>query len=149
MSLKPKDAQSYEEEGLYNTVFNRNIQDEPSIANGLTAFTATVFIVGEMAGSGVLALPNAVANSGWIGIVLLCILGMLSGICGIVLGKSWLILRNDFAEYQGHVRYPYPALGFHAYGRQGKYAVVFCINATLIGKLTVYAFIFVFYKILP
>jgi len=33
-------------------------------AKGLTVFTAIVFIVGELAGSGVLALPNALASSG-------------------------------------------------------------------------------------
>lgn len=31
---------------------------------GLSVLTAAVFIVGEMAGTGILALPKAVANSG-------------------------------------------------------------------------------------
>jgi hypothetical protein len=31
---------------------------------GLSLFSAAVFIVGEMAGSGILALPAAVANAG-------------------------------------------------------------------------------------
>lgn len=133
-----ENIQSKEDPPPYTPIFDRNGSNESvnqqGLIHGLTAFTAAVFIVGEMAGSGVLALPNAVANSGWIGIVLICVLGMLSGICGIVLGRSWLILRKDFTEYQGQVRYPYPALGYHSYGRLGKYVVVFCINATLIGK---------------
>lgn len=33
-------------------------------AKGLTVFSAVVFIVGELAGSGVLALPNALASCG-------------------------------------------------------------------------------------
>ena len=107
---------------------------EPGLTGGLTAFTAALFIVGEMAGSGVLALPNAVANTGWIGVALIVVLGMLSGTCGIVLSRSWLILRRDFREYQEHVRYPYPALGFHTYGKIGKFFVQICINATLIGE---------------
>ena len=111
-----------------------NPDGEPGLVNGLTAFTAALFIVGEMAGSGVLALPEAVANTGWMGIVLIIILGILSGTCGIVLSRSWLILRRDFHEYQEHVRYPYPAVGFHTYGKTGKYVVQFCINATLIGE---------------
>lgn len=135
MTSRSTYVQNADKEPLYTPVYNR---DEPGIVHGLTAFTAAVFIVGEMAGSGVLALPNAVVNAGWIGIVLICLLGMLSGICGIALGKSWLILRRDFTEYQGQVRYPYPALGFHSYGRLGKYAVVICINATLIGKSIIY-----------
>lgn len=137
-----ENIQSKEDPPPYTPIFDRNGSNESvnqqGLIHGLTAFTAAVFIVGEMAGSGVLALPNAVANSGWIGIVLICVLGMLSGICGIVLGRSWLILRKDFTEYQGQVRYPYPALGYHSYGRLGKYVVVFCINATLIGACTVF-----------
>lgn len=109
-------------------------KDEPGLVHGLTAFTAALFITGEMAGSGVLALPNAVANTGWIGMILILVLGVLSATCGTVLGKSWVILRRDFREYQEHVRYPYPALGFHTYGKAGKYVVQFCINATLIGE---------------
>lgn len=31
---------------------------------GLSLLSASVFIVGEMAGSGILALPNAIANAG-------------------------------------------------------------------------------------
>jgi vesicular inhibitory amino acid transporter len=115
-------------------VLNLNRDHEPGLINGLTAFTAALFIVGEMAGSGVLALPEAVANTGWVGVVLIIVLGILSGTCGIVLSRSWLILRRDFREYQEHVRYPYPALGFHTYGKTGKYVVQFCINATLIGE---------------
>ena len=142
MTSRSSYIQNGEKEPLYTPVFEHNNPDErsvPGIVHGLTAFTAAVFIVGEMAGSGVLALPNAVANAGWIGIILICLLGILSGICGIALGKCWLILRRDFREYQGHVRYP--ALGFHSYGRLGKYAVVICINATLIGKSIIYTLI--------
>ena len=132
-----------EKEPLYRPVSNLeqgpdvmvlNTHLEPGLTGGLTAFTAALFIVGEMAGSGVLALPNAVANTGWIGVALIVLLGMLSGTCGIVLSRSWLILRRDFREYQEHVRYPYPALGFHTYGKIGKKIVQFCINATLIGE---------------
>lgn len=108
--------------------------EDPALRHGLTAFTAALFIVGEMAGSGVLALPNAVANTGWIGIIVMIILGVLSATCGIVLSSSWLILRSNFREYHEHVRNPYPTLGFHTYGKLGKQVVQICICATLIGK---------------
>ena len=106
----------------------------PGLAHGLTAFTAGLFIVGEMAGAGVLALPKAVADAGWIGVVLIIVIGILSAVCGVVLSESWLILRRDYPEYREHVRYPYPAMGFHTYGKTGKYLVQFCINVTLLGK---------------
>ena len=141
--LTMADAASGEKEHLYTPVAESehevdvlivNPDHEPGLTHGLTAFTAALFIVGEMAGSGVLALPAAVANTGWIGVLLIILLGMLSGVCGIVLSRSWLILRRDFREYQEHVRYPYPAVGFHTYGKTGKYLVQICINATLIGE---------------
>ena len=107
----------------------------PGLVNGLTTFTAALFIVGEMAGgAGILALPEAVTNTGWTGVILIIVMGILSCTCGIVLSRSWLILRRDFPECREHVRYPYPAVGFHTYGKTGKYVVQFCINVTLVGK---------------
>ena len=116
-----------------------NLSDHgPGLVNGLTAFTAGLFIVGEMAGAGVLALPKAVANAGWMGVVLIIVIGILSAVCGVVLSDSWLILRSNFPEYREHVRYPYAVMGFHTYGKIGKYVVQFCINATLLGYCAVF-----------
>ena len=120
-------------------ILNLNPDRGPGLVNGLTTFTAALFIVGEMAGgAGILALPEAVTNTGWAGVILIIVMGILSCTCGIVLSKSWLILRRDFAEYREHVRYPYPAVGFHTYGKIGKYVVQFCINVTLVGTCTVF-----------
>ena len=101
---------------------------------GLTVFTAAVFIIGEMAGSGVLALPAAIVGAGWTGFGLLVACCFASGYCGTVLGRSWAILRERHDEYKGHVRYPYPAIGAKAYGRWASIAVTVCINITLLGK---------------
>ena len=106
-------------------------------SSGLTIFTASVFVIGEMAGSGVLALPAAVSGAGWTGIVMLVLGCVASGYCGMVLGISWATLRKRHAEYRGHVRYPYPAIGEKAYGKWAAWAVTVCINITLIGELVV------------
>ena len=111
--------------------------DEPNGAEhqrALTVFTAAVFIIGEMAGSGVLALPAAIVGAGWTGFGLLILCCFASGYCGTVLGRSWAILRERHDEYKGHVRYPYPAIGEKAYGRWASLAVTICINITLIGQ---------------
>ena len=104
------------------------------LQKGLTVFTAAVFIIGEMAGSGILALPAAIVGAGWTGFALLVLCCFASGYCGTVLGRSWAILRNRHEEYKGHVRYPYPAIGEKAYGRWVSVAVTVCINITLIGN---------------
>ena len=106
----------------------------PELQKGLTVFTAAVFIIGEMAGSGVLALPAAIVGAGWTGFGLLVVCCFASGYCGTVLGRSWAILRERHDEYKGHVRYPYPAIGEKAYGRWASITVSVCINITLIGK---------------
>ena len=101
---------------------------------GLTVFTAAVFIIGEMAGSGVLALPSAIVSAGWTGLALLILCCFASGYCGRILGRSWALLRERHEEYKGHVRYPYPAIGEKAYCRWASIAVTVCIQITLLGK---------------
>ena len=101
---------------------------------GLTIFTAAIFIIGEMAGSGVLALPFAIVGAGWTGIAMLILCCFASGYCGMVLGRSWTLLRERHKAYRGHVRYPYPAIGEKAYGKWASIAVTVCIQVTLLGK---------------
>ena len=40
---------------------------------GLGILTAAIFLSGEMAGSGVLALPNALVGTGWSGMLLILV----------------------------------------------------------------------------
>lgn len=105
---------------------------------GLTIFTAAIFIIGEMAGSGVLALPYAIVFAGWTGIAMLILCCFASGYCGMVLGRSWTLLRERHRAYRGHVRYPYPAIGEKAYGRWASIAVTVCIQVTLFGVAVVF-----------
>ena len=70
------------------------------LQKGLTVFTAAVFIIGEMAGSGVLALPAAIVGAGWTGFGMLVVCCFASGYCGTVLGRSWSILRERHDEYK-------------------------------------------------
>lgn len=119
-----------------NEIIERGEHHSPAeLQKGLTVFTAAVFIIGEMAGSGILALPAAIVGSGWTGFALLVLCCFASGYCGTVLGRSWSILRERHDEYKGHVRYPYPAIGEKAYGRWASIAVSVCINITLIGRV--------------
>lgn len=115
---------------------NRPVVDA---AKGLGALTTGIFIVGEMAGTGVLALPRAIVDAGWVGLPLIIIAAIMSSYTGVVLGRCWTIIKDRFPEkYAGHTRYPYPAIGFEAYGKVGSYVVTFCVNATLFGVSTVF-----------
>ncbi|XP_071495864.1 uncharacterized protein [Diadema antillarum] len=108
-------------------------------ARGLGVLTTGIFIVGEMAGTGVLALPRAIVDAGWFGLPLIIVGAFMSGYTGIILGRCWTIVKERFPEkYGGHTRYPYPAIGSEAFGKLGSYSVRFCVNATLFGVSTVF-----------
>ncbi|XP_072025937.1 uncharacterized protein [Amphiura filiformis] len=121
---------------------NANIQKKShgGKVGGLTIFTAAIFIVGDMAGSGVLALPRAVVDSGWIGLVLIVVCAFISAYTGVVLGRCWVIIKDRFPEKYAtdHVRYPYPAIGYEAAGIYTRYIITFCVNFTLFGVSTVF-----------
>ena len=106
--------------------------------HGLTVITCALFIVGEMAGSGVLAIPKAIANAGWTGVGLLVLCCVVSLYCGIVLGECWKILRNKKSVYKAYPRDPYPSIGYECFGKFGKGIVEFCLLVTLFGVCVVF-----------
>ncbi|CAG5130404.1 unnamed protein product [Candidula unifasciata] len=107
-------------------------------AHGLTVFTTAVFAVGEMAGSGVLALPSALKGTGYIGILLNVACALVSAYTGMLLGKCWTIVMQRCHDYQQHIRYPYPAIGQVAFGRFGRLVASCSINVTLFGVSVVF-----------
>nr|XP_022293046.1 amino acid transporter AVT1J-like isoform X1 [Crassostrea virginica] len=107
-------------------------------ASGLNIPFAAFFIVGEIAGSGVLALPKAVDDTGWIGLVLLVACALLSAYTGSILGKSWVIIQERFPEYRQSCPDPYPVLGEKTFGKKGRYVVSFSINFTQFGVSVVF-----------
>ena len=107
------------------------------VPGGLSICKAAVFIVAQMAGSGILALSNALAGTGWTGVGLLVTLGLLALYCGTILGKCWNIVRAKH-EIPKHARDPYPLIGYHSCGKAGKYLVEVCIFLTLVGSSVVY-----------
>ncbi|KAH9525600.1 hypothetical protein Btru_001799 [Bulinus truncatus] len=106
--------------------------------HGLTVLTTTVFAVGEMAGSGVLALPGALLGTGYIGILLNIVCALVSAYTGMLLGKCWLIVMNRCEDYQVQARYPYPAIGQVTFGRPGRLLVSCAINFTMFGAAVVF-----------
>eukprot|EP00111_Clytia_hemisphaerica_P022789 TCONS_00067086-protein len=104
---------------------------------GLSVIKCAIFIIAQMAGSGILALPDAVSGTGWTGIFLIAALGSLACYCGTMLGKCWVIIRRD-NNIPGHVRDPYPLIGYYAGGKKGKYVVEFCVMITLLGASVVF-----------
>lgn len=84
----------------------------PDNAKGLGILTAAIFLSGEMAGSGVLAIPNALVGTGWSGLILIVFFSMNAAYIGSRIGLCWEILDDmGFEELrQSHVRDPYPLI---------------------------------------
>ncbi|XP_074655769.1 uncharacterized protein LOC141909270 isoform X2 [Tubulanus polymorphus] len=105
---------------------------------GISCFVAMVFVVGEMAGSGVLAMPYAISSTGYAGFVLMVIFGVIAGGTGVLLGKSWDILQERYDEYNQHTRAPFASIGFRAYGKPGKMVVSITNDFTMFGAGVVF-----------
>ncbi|XP_059143840.1 uncharacterized protein LOC131931155 isoform X2 [Physella acuta] len=123
--------------GKLHTSFNSEV-GKVHQKHGLTLLTTTVFAVGEMAGSGVLALPGALAGTGYIGILLNVLCALVSAYTGMLLGKCWLMVMNRYEEYQEETRYPYPAIGQVTFGKPGRLIVSCAINFTMFGAAVVF-----------
>ncbi|CAF0903901.1 unnamed protein product [Rotaria sordida] len=102
--------------------------------HGLSVFTAALFITGEMAGTGLLALPKAMDQAGWYGLISTFVLCMLSGYSGIRLGDCWTMLRemNPVYSEEGS-RSPFQVIATEGAGRIGKYVLIFVIYFQLLG----------------
>ncbi|CAB3398185.1 unnamed protein product [Caenorhabditis bovis] len=106
---------------------------------GLNWFVTGLFVVGDLAGGGLVALPTAIIQSEfYIG---LCICLVMIGVVtytAYVLGLSWNILLNTWPEYRHHCRKPYPEIGGRAMGPLCQRLVSLCIDVTQFGIAVVY-----------
>jgi len=101
---------------------------------GLGIITAAIFLSGEMAGSGVLALPAAfIGTGGILGMILIALFTINAGFSGTRLGLCWVMLEERYSEFKGEVRDPYPAIAEKAIGRVGRIIALVCISLTLYG----------------
>ncbi|XP_074595419.1 uncharacterized protein LOC141850644 [Brevipalpus obovatus] len=108
-------------------------------AKGLSVMTAAVFIAGEMAGSGILALPRATANAGWFGVALILIIAWASAKACLCLSDSWIMIEKKWPEYQNlHVRDPYPTIAGHSIGPRMKKLSSVMMDLQLFGVTLVF-----------
>ncbi|XP_050430990.1 uncharacterized protein LOC126839630 isoform X2 [Adelges cooleyi] len=113
-------------------------ENQHTTGPGLKVWMAAVFVAGEMAGTGVLAVPWAVVNSGWIGFLLLFAFAVTAAYSGSRLGDCWAILEERYPECQASCKNPYPTIAFYAFGKKTSYLTSTCIQLTLFGAGTVY-----------
>lgn len=103
--------------------------------HGISGLTACLFVVGEITGAALLAMPEAVKSTGWFfGPVLMIATCIISAFCGIILSKCWLILESvDPSLKEIKTRNPYALIGEEACGNFGHYACMSTLIITLFG----------------
>ncbi len=74
-----------------------------------------------MAGTGLLALPKAMDQAGWFGLLATFALCVLSGYAGLKLGDCWSMLRKMNPNYSEGSRSPFQIIATEGAGRAGKY----------------------------
>jgi len=102
--------------------------------HGLNWWVTGLFMVGECAGGGLVAMPTAMVNADLIGgLIVIIISGIAATYTSIQLGWNWTMLQERWPEYRTHCRKPYPAMGYRALGTWFKHLVSVCIDLTQFG----------------
>uniref|UniRef100_A0A914V9T7 Amino acid transporter transmembrane domain-containing protein n=1 Tax=Plectus sambesii TaxID=2011161 RepID=A0A914V9T7_9BILA len=106
---------------------------------GLNWWITGLFIVGQMVGVGILAMPSAMIDADLPAGIVTTILGaLLSGYTGVQLGENWTMLQQRWPEYRHHSRKPYSAMGYRAMGKFFQHAVSVCVDFTQFSVAVVY-----------
>jgi len=104
-------------------------------SQGLGLWMAVIFLAGQMAGVGVLALPSAMVGTGPTGFFLLIYFTYNAIFVGQRLGLCWMIIEEKFPELQSKegCRDPYMVIAEKAIGPVGRHIVSVCVSFTLYG----------------
>lgn len=100
------------------------LQEGPHVG-GLTTVTATFFVVGNILGAGLVALPYGAKLASWLSIPMLIFLPIVCCLCGVLLAKSVnMAVTNQSGSEREVSREPYPQLAREAVGSKCRTFVV-------------------------
>ncbi|UMM27589.1 hypothetical protein L5515_010823 [Caenorhabditis briggsae] len=106
---------------------------------GMSILVTALFIVGETAGGGLIALPTAIVSTGAVtGAFLLFLAAIICTYTGTLLAENWIILQELYPEYRDHCRKPYPAMGLRAIGPKFAHFVSAILQVTQFGTAVVF-----------
>uniref|UniRef100_A0A1I7VR81 Aa_trans domain-containing protein n=1 Tax=Loa loa TaxID=7209 RepID=A0A1I7VR81_LOALO len=106
---------------------------------GLGWIITSFFVVGDLAGGGIVALPAAIVQTNfWPGLIMNTVMALAMTYTAHMLGLNWAILQRRWPEYREHCRKPYPEMGARAMGNTVKHIVSVCIDVTQFGIAVVY-----------
>jgi len=107
--------------------------------SGMGWLVTCLFIVGETAGGGLIAMPTAMIATGLYGGTFVIALGaIMCAYTGSQLSENWTILQQRWPEYRHHCRKPYPAMGLRSLGPRCMNIVSVCLDLTQFGTAVVF-----------
>ncbi|EFO21498.2 transmembrane amino acid transporter [Loa loa] len=107
---------------------------------GYSWMIASVIIVSDLVGGGVVAMPAAFHETGMLlGCLFMGIIAIFFTTTAYLLAQTWAIMRERWPVYKTHCRQPYPEIGMRSFGpKMTLNFTAFCVNMTLFGVTTVY-----------
>uniref|UniRef100_A0A7E4VHV6 Aa_trans domain-containing protein n=1 Tax=Panagrellus redivivus TaxID=6233 RepID=A0A7E4VHV6_PANRE len=126
--------------GTFSAHHDGQMVDGKFIRNGgLGWFITGLFIIGDLAGGGLVAVPTAMIQLNFYpGLVILFIMNVVTLLTGVTLGLCWNILLRFWPKYRSHCRKPYPEIANMALGPKWKMIVSIIIDLTQFGIAVVY-----------
>lgn len=114
------------------------LQEGPQ-RGGLTTVTAIFFVVGNILGAGLVAIPYAAKLASWLNFPLLILIPVTCGICGVFLAKSVSIAVTGGNNSQSETsREPYPQLAREAVGDKCRSFVVVVLYCAQVSACLVF-----------
>ncbi|CAD5221389.1 unnamed protein product [Bursaphelenchus okinawaensis] len=106
---------------------------------GMHWVTTALFILGDVAGGGLVTLPVAtVRTSLWACFCFTFYIAVTMGMTGILLGKCWMMMLERWPEYRNHCRKPYAEIAKRALGQKYVWIVSLNCNIAQFGQSVVY-----------
>jgi vesicular inhibitory amino acid transporter len=114
----------------------RNHFDRPG---GLHWFTTALFIVADMAGGGVVAIPTAFLKAGsFLGSIAIVVISVSFCYTAHLLGENWVIMMSRWPQYREHCRKPYPEMAYRSMGKHARAITSWTLYVMLYGVSIVY-----------
>ncbi|VDK84805.1 unnamed protein product [Litomosoides sigmodontis] len=118
---------------------------------GYDWFVASMMVVADMVGGGIVAMPAGFHETGMVlGCLFMALIAVFFTNSAYVLSETWSIMRDRWVVYKAHCRQPYPEIGMRSFGPKMRTFTAFCVNMTLFGITTVYVILSssIFHKVL-